>query len=457
MDAGAARRARFFVYQPGRIDWRATAIQLAGTLFFNVQHRECPAPGPECRGRPPALWRPDALGSICFLVASPLAWFEVVPRLDGLAAAVVVVVDHPAQPGRIGRLRRLGGGRLRQPFDRRTRNAERSNLGHLGRGAALPGGRGAAHARTHRRARGRTRDLTRQRRSPRRIVRGGGGGQRATGEQPGQVAAVVGLRVLVGARVRCPRRPARRHRRRRHRPPVPARSRWPAPAWSPCCRAPPGRRPGDGDDRPVLGPAGELLVAPNRRAGPRDPISTSISSGSIAVSKKPMKNSAAAISRRPAGPWTTSVRIQRQHRRRQVGRRVGVGERAADRAAVADLRVADRPAACGEQWRLGGQQRGPRRRRVTGQRADRDVVAVQRGCRTASRIRPMSISTAGRPAAASSSAAASGRRRSAWHRRRARASAAIASSTEAGADVLEGGGDHRRLAAAVQTARTMLW
>ena len=27
---------RFFVYQPGRIDWWATAVQLAGTLYFNV-------------------------------------------------------------------------------------------------------------------------------------------------------------------------------------------------------------------------------------------------------------------------------------------------------------------------------------------------------------------------------------------------------------------------------------
>src|SRR5579871_5854534 len=29
-------RRRFFVYQPHRIDWWATAVQLAGTLFFNI-------------------------------------------------------------------------------------------------------------------------------------------------------------------------------------------------------------------------------------------------------------------------------------------------------------------------------------------------------------------------------------------------------------------------------------
>jgi hypothetical protein len=32
---GAARR-RFFVFQPRRIDWWATAVQLVGTLYFNV-------------------------------------------------------------------------------------------------------------------------------------------------------------------------------------------------------------------------------------------------------------------------------------------------------------------------------------------------------------------------------------------------------------------------------------
>ena len=40
VDAGpvapGANRRRFFVYQPQRIDWWATAVQLAGTLFFNI-------------------------------------------------------------------------------------------------------------------------------------------------------------------------------------------------------------------------------------------------------------------------------------------------------------------------------------------------------------------------------------------------------------------------------------
>ena len=40
VDAGTqpvhGTRRRFFVFQPGRIDWWATAVQLAGTVFFNV-------------------------------------------------------------------------------------------------------------------------------------------------------------------------------------------------------------------------------------------------------------------------------------------------------------------------------------------------------------------------------------------------------------------------------------
>jgi hypothetical protein len=29
-------RRRFFAFQPGRVDWWATAVQLAGTVYFNI-------------------------------------------------------------------------------------------------------------------------------------------------------------------------------------------------------------------------------------------------------------------------------------------------------------------------------------------------------------------------------------------------------------------------------------
>ena len=50
---GTARR-RFFVFQPSRIDWQATAIQLAGTVFFNVSTGVAVVLRPVRAGRAPA-------------------------------------------------------------------------------------------------------------------------------------------------------------------------------------------------------------------------------------------------------------------------------------------------------------------------------------------------------------------------------------------------------------------
>lgn len=81
VDAGPGRRdgarRRCFVYQPGRIDWWATAVQLGGTLFFNVSTGNAVRVDLSAQAAHQHVWRPDALGSICFLVASALAWFEV--------------------------------------------------------------------------------------------------------------------------------------------------------------------------------------------------------------------------------------------------------------------------------------------------------------------------------------------------------------------------------------------
>jgi hypothetical protein len=70
-------RRRFFVYQPGRIDWWATAVQLAGTLFFNLSTGNAVRVNLSAQAAHQHVWRPDAYGSVCFLVASALAWFEV--------------------------------------------------------------------------------------------------------------------------------------------------------------------------------------------------------------------------------------------------------------------------------------------------------------------------------------------------------------------------------------------
>lgn len=74
--AGTVRR-RFFVVQPARIDWWSSAVQLAGTVFFNVSTGLALSADLSAQAAHRHVWRPDALGSVCFLVASALAWFEV--------------------------------------------------------------------------------------------------------------------------------------------------------------------------------------------------------------------------------------------------------------------------------------------------------------------------------------------------------------------------------------------
>ena len=68
---------RFFVYQPRRIDWWATAVQLAGTVYFNVSTGVAVASNVSAQTAHQHEWRPDAIGSVCFLVSSVLAWYEV--------------------------------------------------------------------------------------------------------------------------------------------------------------------------------------------------------------------------------------------------------------------------------------------------------------------------------------------------------------------------------------------
>jgi len=68
---------RFFVYQPSRIDWWATGVQFVGTLFFNVSTGTATAANLSTQAAHQHVWRPDAIGSVCFLVSSFLAWYEV--------------------------------------------------------------------------------------------------------------------------------------------------------------------------------------------------------------------------------------------------------------------------------------------------------------------------------------------------------------------------------------------
>ena len=60
------------------------------------------------------------------------------PRLGRLAAPLLVLVDHAAQPARVRGLRRVRGGRLHQPGDRPAAERRAGEPGHPGRRGVLP-------------------------------------------------------------------------------------------------------------------------------------------------------------------------------------------------------------------------------------------------------------------------------------------------------------------------------
>jgi hypothetical protein len=68
---------RLLAWQPGRIDWWACAIQLAGTVWFNINTFDALRVGLTTRQQNLRIWTPDMIGSACFLVASWLALAEV--------------------------------------------------------------------------------------------------------------------------------------------------------------------------------------------------------------------------------------------------------------------------------------------------------------------------------------------------------------------------------------------
>jgi hypothetical protein len=69
------------VVRPRTVDWTASAIQLAGTLWFNVTTLlallDAAGTG---HASAQAVWKPDAYGSVAFLVSSALAFAPEVRR-----------------------------------------------------------------------------------------------------------------------------------------------------------------------------------------------------------------------------------------------------------------------------------------------------------------------------------------------------------------------------------------
>ncbi len=64
-------------WTPRRIDWWAALIQLVGTIFFNVSTFAATRTDLSLDREKHLIWAPNIWGSICFLIASWLAYAEV--------------------------------------------------------------------------------------------------------------------------------------------------------------------------------------------------------------------------------------------------------------------------------------------------------------------------------------------------------------------------------------------
>jgi hypothetical protein len=84
-NAGRTGRFRLLTFEPGLIDWWATVIQLAGTVFFNISTFLAMDEALDTESVNRLVWAPDVFGSICFLVSGILAYIEV--RGGGIRAA----------------------------------------------------------------------------------------------------------------------------------------------------------------------------------------------------------------------------------------------------------------------------------------------------------------------------------------------------------------------------------
>jgi hypothetical protein len=89
--------ARWLAWEPRRIDFWSSGVQLAGTLFFNATTGRALGTALDAPSYDQLVWRPDAFGSICFLVSGYLAYVEVaggwIHRPPGTLEGVLVAVN----------------------------------------------------------------------------------------------------------------------------------------------------------------------------------------------------------------------------------------------------------------------------------------------------------------------------------------------------------------------------
>ena len=105
----------------------------------------------------------------------------------------------------------------------------------------------------------------------------------------------------------------------------------------------------------------------------------------------------ASLAERPLAAGTADHHpgLGRRADGREVLRRVGLAERAADGAAIPDHRVGDHGLGVAEQREVLGEEVGPQQVDVPGQRADPDLAVLPRGCRRARSRSLMSIRCSG--------------------------------------------------------------
>ncbi len=88
---------RAFTWEPRRIDWWSSGVQLLGTLFFNVTTFRALGTPVDSGSYDRLVWRPDAFGSVCFLVSGYLAYVAVagglLRRPPGTLEGAVVSVN----------------------------------------------------------------------------------------------------------------------------------------------------------------------------------------------------------------------------------------------------------------------------------------------------------------------------------------------------------------------------
>ena len=77
---GPQRTATSYLAEPRRLDWWVTAVQFLGTIFFNITTAAALNEALDTQEQIRRIWAPDALGSVCFLIASYLAVVEVCHR-----------------------------------------------------------------------------------------------------------------------------------------------------------------------------------------------------------------------------------------------------------------------------------------------------------------------------------------------------------------------------------------